>query len=366
MSSSHVSKRKGLDEKNKNGTDPKSIVIFCGCAQGLGDFSFGKKMAELLHSEYPNAKISVVTQPSDSPKGKQAKEGLIKFNANSKFPIQHLDYYEQTSPPPPDLLIIGPTLKHDYVHLDPKKNYVGRIVKSFETPIVLTSEYDLTNEHMEDLKKTLSEANYKRVLEMPTGLSGAGIFIDTSIADAKLDEKQLSITGKTILGDNSLFKYQASTSVLVNYSQMNAERVIAIHTMMASTEKNVDLIMMGEDPNKDDLKFLKSQSNSLLEKDFKNMPSTEQKSDQDVPREEPDKNDLKFLKNQINFLLKKGFSKIIYQEPGKPSLVLASSEKEGPTYRLIHTGRVSPSEAKMLRMLSGPMGGGGNRRSILQ
>lgn len=310
------------------------IIIYSGYINNLGDLSFGRKMAEFFQKKYPKAEVSLVMQPTTSRRYKEAKEnGLGKFNEDTSFPITPLDEYNKSpeAQHQPDLVIIGPAL----VVLP---NNIALLIKNQDTPIILMSEYDFPHYHYEELTKKLQghknegvadekyDFSYTNIRHYPSGLGSHGIFLDESILDYDpknpqlVDEnfKKLSLTRNTLLTEEKEpLTYLENTNISVNYSHNNAERFISIHYRIVTTEKNVDLIILGEKTHKDKI----------------------------------------ILKKLADEILKKGFSKVIYQESDNAPEIIAESHKQGPTYRLIHTGRVSPDESRALRNLSGNFSG---------
>ena len=62
------------------------ITIYSGYNNGLGDLSFGKKLAMMIKSTHPDAEIDLVTSSREKLRGKRT--GLTdvdKFNEKSDF-----------------------------------------------------------------------------------------------------------------------------------------------------------------------------------------------------------------------------------------------------------------------------------------
>lgn len=302
------------------------ILIYSGYCNGLGDLSFGKKVADLAQAKYPHAEIVLLT--SSSEKFRSTVSGvsaLDKYNASSdrKF-IPYDQYVLREGNPEPDLFIAGPTLNFS-------PDIVPQLISNRDTPIVLMSEYNFATFHMEDLVENLGTKGYQSIAQMPTGLGSTnhGIFIDNNFLEfdrsdpaqlGSLFTKKLTHTGATILGDTSPSQYLDTTNVAVSYSHNNARRFLTVHGMLITPDRNTDVIIMGEEEGG-------------------------QRKDRPV------------LQNIVPLLLEKGFGRIIYQEIGQEPQIIAESDKWGPTYRVIHTGRVGPEEAQSLRMIGGGFSG---------
>lgn len=299
------------------------FVIFSGYNNGLGDLSFGKKIAELTRAKYPDAEIELVTSRSDKRTMiATGNAGVKQFNLQNNLKFIPHDEYIKTIPSPPDVLILGPTLNFA------AEEIVFPLVTNKNTPIILMSEYDFDSFHMEDLKAELVLAQYTDIKEMPTGLGheNKGIFLDpTALAFRKDDPQALDelfntrfkVTGAILKGEIAASEYVNSSNITVNYSHNNAERFLKVHEQMINSSKNTDVIMMGEKEKKD---------RQILA--------------QIAPR-----------------LIEKGFARVIYQEIGKEPELVAQTSNSGPNYRIIHTGTLSSDEARNLRKISGDFGG---------
>ncbi|KTD09111.1 hypothetical protein Lgra_2346 [Legionella gratiana] len=301
------------------------IVVFSSCSNNFGDLAFGKRIGLKLRDKYPKAEISLVTDPKDSPRGKQAKAHLEKINLDSKFPIIPIDDYQQNYryDVPADLIIIGPVLniKEDLV--------INILAKNNPTvPIVLMTEYNFDDWVIRDLNdKIMRQKGFSgSILDFPTGINNlGGIFIENQLVDCDLtkDETRQNIfnkltqTSNIILGNASSNDYINNTNIAVNYSHNNARRFLTVHSLIVSPVKNVDVINLG-DKNQIDKTVLKEQSEKLLQK---------------------------------------GFSKVIYASIEDGSEVVAQTNNNGPIYRVIHTGMVSADESLALRQLCGDFGG---------
>lgn len=302
------------------------ILIYSGYCNGLGDLNFGKKAADLVQDKYPDAEIVLLTSSSERFRPTVAGvTELDKFNASSdrKF-IPYDQYVLRGGNPKPDIFIAGPTLNFSH-------DIVPQFIPDRKTPIVLMSEYNFATFHMEDLVENLEAEGYQSIVQMPTGLGSKnyGIFIDNNFMEFdrsnpeqlnSLFTKKLTRTGRTIVGDASPSQYLDTTNVAVSYSHNNARRFLTVHGMLTAPERNTDVIIMGE------------------EIDVK-------------------KKDRPVLQNIAPMLLEKGFGRILYQEIGQEPDVIAESGNGGPTYRVIHTGRVASEEAQSLRMIGGAFSG---------
>ncbi len=299
------------------------IVIYSGYNNGLGDLNFGIKLAMSARSLYPDAEIELVTTPTDLLRQKSSLSGLDdvrRFNASSEFQFIPFDKYVTEGHTPPDMLIVGPTLNFavDRIQL---------LVSDVKAPIMLMTEYDFPKENMEDLSEQLADAGYVNVIQMPTGLCSGnrGIFIDQSMVEFNrlnrtelntLFSEKLPLTAKNLLGEKLPADYMDSTDISVNYSHNNAERFLTVHSHLVTAERDADVIMMGE----------------------------------------VNLNDKKVLNDLAPTLIAKGFGKVVYHEVGKdPEILACAAEGEAntPTYRILHTGRVSSEEAGNLRKIGG-------------
>lgn len=327
------------------------ITVFCAFSFGTGDFSFGRKTAEALQKKFPDAEISLVTLPttikSDLQKEEMAKI-LPSFNKDSKFPVMYLDEYEnkmraEGKPITPDLIAVGPVLNFD-------PGYIDRVsANNKQTPIFTMQEYDFDPDFEITAKQAFKDRGYTKVTGIPTGinpqLGSAGMFVEASLvafnkndgaAKLAVFAKELPVTGQTILDGRSVADYSANTDVSVSYSHNNAERLLAVHTMLKEPVKNVDLIVMGE--NKLD--------NPVL------------------GQHETENHDRRELVKRTDALLAKGFGSVVYQESGKEPEILGKSDNGGPVYRVLHTNRVTPSEAIALRKIGGSFGGATGDQSL--
>jgi hypothetical protein len=299
------------------------ILIYSGFCNGLGDLNFGKKVANLVQEKYPDAEIVLLT--SSSSKFRTSTDGLTeidKFNNASDRKFTCYDDYLKQGGSEADLLIAGPTLNFD-------ANIISQLAPSTSAPIVLMSEYNF-DVHMPDLTEDLTRAGYENISQMPTGLGNdsRGIFIDkkltqlnrADIRESSFFTEELPQTGKTLLGSASPSQYLDLTNITVSYSHNNAERFLTVHGMVTQPERDADVIVMGEEAGEK-------------------------------------RKDLPVLQNIAPMLLEKGFGKVIYQELGCEPKVIAENESGGPTYRVIHTGRLSPEESSNLRLIGGPFSG---------
>ena len=222
------------------------------------------------------------------------------------------------------MIIAGPTLNFD-------AELFSQLAPDVNTPIMLMSEYDFASFQMEDLSAGLKVLGYENCIEMPTGLSGVnqGVFIDRLASEFDLSntsqltalfDSGLTKTSAQLLEGKSASDYIESTHIAVSYSHNNAERFLTVHALLATTDKNTDVIMMGEECA-------------------------------------GEKNDKPVLTALAPSLLEKGFGQVIYQELGKDPVIIAATGNGGPVYRIVHTGRVDGIEAENLRKIGGAFSG---------
>jgi hypothetical protein len=327
------------------------ITVFCAFSFGTGDFSFGRKTAESLQKKYPDAEISLVTIPSTIKSPKQIEDMakiLPSFNQGSKFPVLYLNQYEdkmrtEGKDIKADLIVIGPVLNFD-------PDYVERLSgRNKDTSLFLMQEYDFDPDSALGLKTGLKDRGYASVTGIPTGINPSlrsqGMYVEASLvafdkgsipAKETVFRQELPITSNTILNGKSVSAYTDSTDTSVAYSHDNAERLIAVHAMMKAPTKNVDLIVMGEG------KRINPRTREM----------------------ETENHDRRELVKRTDYLLAKGFGSVVYQEPGKEPEILGKSDNGGPTYRIVHAGRVPPGESISLRKIGGSFGGATGDQSL--
>jgi hypothetical protein len=331
------------------------ITIFAGFSFGLGDLSFGRKTAEALQIKYPNAEITIITDPSklkSIDKMADMQRDIPTFNKGSQHPVLYLDEYEKKMSDSgkgegikPDLIVVGPVLEFEL-------GYVDRLSGGNKgTPVFLMPEHDLESGSVLTAANLLKDRGFSNVTGIPTGVNpqmgSKGMFIDASLvafdkesiaAKEKVFQQELPATGSTILDGQSVVAYTDSADTSVSYSHNNAERLIAVHAMTKDPSSNVDLIIMGEGKNTDPKKG-------------------------EIETENRDRRE---LVKRTDYLLDKGFGQVVYQELGKEPEILGQADNGGPTYRIVHTGRVTPSEAISLRKIGGSFGGATGDQSLAE
>jgi hypothetical protein len=299
------------------------VVIYAGYNNGLGDLNFGRKMAEIVKLQYPDAEIALVTSSTQQLSHKSTGvQDVENFNKTSPFYATPIDRAMQSTRKG-DILIVGPVLTME-------ADAVISLAAKKDTPIMLSQEYDFNASwQMEDLIAGLQERRFTNIVPLPTGLGDgkAGIFMNKK--DAAFDKSDpdqintvfregLPITGSVILGKADPLIYHASTNVTISYSHNNVVRFLSIHKEVVTPDKDSDLIIMGETNNKDKMIAVLNEKPSPLDK---------------------------------------GFSKIIYHRVGEEPQILGKADNGGPVYRIVHTGRVSADEAINLRKIGGAFSG---------
>lgn len=311
----------------------KKIVIYSEYVDNNGDLTFGCKMAAKIRAQYPDADIQVVTIPKVTPWGNGRVENnkgmalertnkLRDFNKDIPFPVQHLDDYTSTSSRLPDMIIVGPVVmpgcKHTVEYLAGRNNQ--------SVNVLLISEYGFKQEHLEATKIELEKLKFKNVSLQTTGVTeNKGIFFDREIAgfdrtnESHVNDasKKIGNVGVYLHATGSLLDYLQSHDVAMHYSHNNAERVVGVHANYVEANRDTDLIVLGEN----------------------------------------NKNDRTSLIANIDRLKENGFAKIVYVDCPKDPEVLFDSGDDGPTYRIIHTGRVSLEQSIALRKISGEFSG---------
>ncbi|CAM4432425.1 MAG: hypothetical protein LEGION0403_FIIPPAGN_01102 [Legionella sp.] len=299
------------------------ILIYSGYSNGLGDLSFGKKVSDLIHNQYPDAELVLITSAVS-----RLKTTLNGLNNVEQFNIQNnvmyipYDQYITRENTPPDLLIVGPTLNFS------ANLVISPLVTHKATPILLLTEYSFAGFHMDDLKNDLKELQYTHVKALPTGLgpNEYGIFLDKDAIEFNIEDPKgieslfttkLPVTSSFLLGGQSPVAYLNHTNIAVNYSHDNASRFLRVHSLITEANQNTDVIIMGEAKKKD----RSTLGRIALE------------------------------------LIDKGFGCVMYHEIGQEPEIIAQGNASGPTYRVLHTGRVGVLEASNLRLLGGSFAG---------
>lgn len=307
------------------------IVLYCGFNSGYGDLSFGRKVAEEVKKRYPDAQITVLTTESDNYKWdlnlKTTGASLDAFNlGESPIKIRYIDEWEKDrNGKKPDLLICGPVLNH---FREDENDFVAKVIESDKNvPIILIDEYNFAPHIREGAHEKLEKRKYQNISEIQSGIGQdkQGIIISEEIKkfdknkneDIELVKNNLNITGETLLKGKDIKTYMDSTDISVNYSHNNAERLIHVHSGIKEATKDTDLVILGE----------------------------------------KDEKDLEILKKRSEYLINKGFSQVIYEKPDGEQVVVGKSEKPGPIYRVVHTGKVLHTESEALRKISGDFGG---------
>ncbi len=299
------------------------VIIYSGYSNGLGDLNFGKKLAAEVHAKYPDAMIEFVTSPTKKlqlkPKG---TSDVASFNKNNSIHVTPLDTFMESGRKG-DIIIVGPVLTM-------QADEVASLAAKKDTPIMLSLEYDFNASwHMDVMIDALKMKEFENIVPMPTGLGEgkSGIFLNKSDAVFNINNQYqvntlfregLPITGDVIRGAKDPEAYLTQTNITVSYSHDNAERLFSVHKEIVAPDKNSDVIIMGELKNK--TKMIKA----LMAK-----PSP----------------------------LDKGFSKVIYERVGEEPEIIGETNREGPVYRIVHTGTVSSGEAINLRKIGGNFGG---------
>ncbi|KTD15549.1 hypothetical protein Lgra_0215 [Legionella gratiana] len=310
----------------------KRILIFSEYVDNNGDLTFGCKLAANIASQYPNNKIDVCTIPKKRGKEACAKgmqlakdEKLNDFNKNNSYPVKHLDDYIKDNKNKLDMVIVGPVVMPGCVQdiLSLKKKI------DFNTKILLISEYGFPQKSLEQIKELFTDQGFKNVSIQATGVTeGKGIFVNQEIKNFnKKDQGQvqtvsqtLGAVGKLLYGaadEANLSSYLSSHEVAMHYSHNNAEKVVGIHTRYVNSDKDTDLIVLGESA----------------------------------------KNDKQALITNMEILKEKGFAKIVYVDAPNEPETLFDNGRDGSTYRIVHTGRVSLEQSIALRKISGEFSG---------
>lgn len=306
----------------KTGLIVVKILICSFYNNGLGDLSFGDKLANQLQIQYPEAEIEIITSSTKTLKKKAGGyPNLDAYNETKNFKVKKLDEYLASESKPPDIVVVGPTLTAAV-------ETIASVVPKGNTPIVLMTEYDFGSFHMEDRNQELKDMNFTNITQIRTGLGAecGGIFVDH---DTALFDKtnmlavnnvftELTKTKSALLQENSPVDYVNSTDITVSYSHNNAEKLLNTHALIVHNTQNADLIIMGEKDHKDK-KILAEQTAATI--------------------------------------LERGFSKIIYQDLDGSTETISERDNGGPVYRVIHTGNVAPDEAVHLRKIGGQFSG---------
>lgn len=294
------------------------IVIFSHYVTGTTDLIFGRKLAAMIREVYPDADIQLLTSSTSVLENKKnALAHLTNFNSDSIFPVIPADEYLKAQKKA-DIILLGPDLNIVASRLD------EMVAK--EIPILLFCNYDVPAHQTDNLSKELHLAGFTNVLSMMPGLGEgrAGIIIDRDAGEffekGRLDQvesmlqKELPISGETILQDQSPKEYLANTRSIVSCSQNNSERLLRVLKETISSDQNVDVILIGEVGNKEKIQTLLLQEPTLIEK---------------------------------------GFIEVSYQAPGLGPEILLKQETSAqrPIYRVIHLEDLPPVEAINLRKL---------------
>lgn len=303
------------------------VAVYSGYGAGFGDISAGRKLVELARTKYPDAEVQQYTNSFEEKTGSTLKVALEKYDPRGE--IHPMDLRKKY--PKPDVIIVGPMIT------DTEK-YIHQLAgKHKSVPIILMAEYDCGQEKGDvELQRTLKAQGFKNVfiqrmgLERGQGVDAAGIFIDRELATnaAPPKSEDLDKTKEMILDGHSVEDYQSAKSIVTSYSHRNFERMLHVDLCVRPPVKDADLIILGEEIAGN------------------------------TPKDPPTKRDLPILKKNAEKILAAGYSQVVYVEPGQGPVVLASSDKPGPIYRVVHTGKVSSTEAKALRALSNDVLGG--------
>lgn len=303
------------------------ITIYAEYNNGWGDLVFGFKIAKIVEEKFQGAEIQLVTGSKAYCESRDhGLEPIVKFNASQEEKYQYIFLDDNARNQNPDMIFWGPIMPSE-------PEFIEKVTSRLDKPIVFIPEYDFAAEHAVQLVEELRQKGYSDVETLPSGFGkkAHGILLERELlefdkndieAKCRLFEGQLPVTSAVLLSGQKAQDYlqKTKTHVTVNYSHNNAERLLNVHARFAPSNQNVDLIVMGE-------KF---------------------KSESHVQQ---------VLLISSSQLKESGFQKIIYHEIGKEEILIHDSKKEGPVYRIIYTGPVSPKEAINLRKIGGEFAG---------